>query len=284
MPAILATTVSAMEVRPRSVTKGPSGRVDTSARRPPLSPAPVLVASLLVMSGSFSWSGTPVSRNLAANRHNRRKSQFQVAARALFVVLGRRHDEEVEQQPEEVVSRQVCDSALVRAARLGDAEAFAVIVERHGPAMYRYAVRLLHDEADAAEVVQEAFLSAWKNLHTFQGRSSLRTWLFRLVSRRAADLQRVRRPIPISDDFWSAMTLSTQDDPLQQALDAELLQALRYALAELPWHQRATWLLREVEAMSYGDIATTLALPVGSVRGHLHRARKTLAERMARWR
>jgi hypothetical protein len=94
------------------------------------------------------------------------------------LVSGRGHDVDMEPQPEEVLSQQATDGALVRAARLGDVQAFAVIVDRHGPAMYRYAVRLLHHDADAAEVVQEAFISAWKNLHTFQGRSNLRTWLF----------------------------------------------------------------------------------------------------------
>lgn len=190
----------------------------------------------------------------------------------------------MEPQPEEVLSQQATDGALVRAARLGDAQAFAVIVDRHGPAMYRYAVRLLHHNADAVEVVQEAFISAWKNLHTFQGGSNLRTWLFRLVSRRSADLQRRRRPIPISDDLLSTMAPSAHDDPLQQAMNDELLGALRRALAELPWHQRAAWLLREVEAMSYDEIAFALELPVGSVRGHLHRARKAVAARMATWR
>jgi RNA polymerase sigma-70 factor (ECF subfamily) len=67
------------------------------------------------------------------------------------------------------------------------------------------------------------------------------------------------------------MTPSAHDDPLQQAMDDELLQALRRALAELPWYQRAAWLLREVEAMSYDEIATALAL-------------KALAMRMATWR
>lgn len=201
-----------------------------------------------------------------------------------MLVSGRGHAVDMEPQPEEVLSQQATDGALVRAARLGDVQAFAVIVDRHGPAMYRYAVRLLHHDADAVEVVQESFISAWKNLHTFQGRSNLRTWLFRLVSRRSADLQRTRRPIPISDDLLSTMTPSAHDDPLQQAMDDELLQALRRALAELPLHQRASWLLREVEAMSYDEIATALALPVGSVRGHLHRARKALAMRMATWR
>lgn len=176
------------------------------------------------------------------------------------------------------------DEALVRAARVGDEAAFAVIVDRYGPGMYRYAMRLVGSDSDAGEVTQEALVSAWKDLGTFAGRSSLKTWLFRLVHRRAADLQRRHKAVPVNDDLLSAMVRPAQDNPLQSVLDAELLEALQQALAELPWHQRAAWLLREVEDMSYDEIAETLGTSAGSVRGHLHRGRRTLAERMARWR
>lgn len=175
------------------------------------------------------------------------------------------------------------DEALVRAARVGDDAAFEAIVDRYGPGMFRYAERLVGG-SDAAEVTQEAFISAWKDLATYAGRSSLKTWLFRLVHRRAVDLQRHRRPTPIDDHLLSRMVKPAKDNPLQHVLDAELLAALQQALDELTWHQRATWLLREVEGMSYDEMSVALAMPVGSVRGHLHRGRKTLAERMARWR
>jgi len=176
------------------------------------------------------------------------------------------------------------DAALVRAARIGDAEAFGQIVDRYGPGMYRYALRLVGDENDAREVTQEALLSAWRSLPGFGERSSLKTWLFRLVHRRAVDLQRRRRPTPINDDLLSRIVEPAPDNPLQDVLDAELLAALQQALDELPWHQRATWLLKEVEEMTYEEIAGALAMPIGSVRGHLHRGRRTIAERMTRWR
>lgn len=176
------------------------------------------------------------------------------------------------------------DAALVRTARLGDDDAFEVIVDRHGPGMYRYALRLVRNESDAAEVTQEALVSAWRNLETFADRSTLKTWLFRLVHRRAVDLQRHRRPVPIDDALLSPMTPPARDNPLQDVLEGELLAALQHALNELPPHQRATWLLREVEDMTYEEIAETLSMSVGSVRGHLHRGRRTISERMARWR
>ncbi|WP_299924492.1 sigma-70 family RNA polymerase sigma factor [uncultured Nocardioides sp.] len=177
------------------------------------------------------------------------------------------------------------DVALVRAARLGDDDAFGALVDRHGPSMLRYARRLVGgSEADAGEVVQEAFISAWRSLDTFRGDSSIRTWLFRLVHRRAVDLQRHRRPTPIDDELISRVIEASGDNPLQDVLDAELLEALQRALDELPWNQRAAWLLREVEGLGYEEIARTMGTTVGSVRGHLHRGRRQLAERMARWR
>lgn len=177
------------------------------------------------------------------------------------------------------------DDALVRAARVGDDQAFREIVDRHGPGMYRYALRLCGgSDADAGEATQDALVSAWKDLATFRGDSSLRTWLFRLVHRRAVDLQRRRRPTPVDDDLLTRIIEPSDDDPLQDAMDHELLGALQKALDELSSHQRSVWLLREVEGMSYAEIAQAMGIPEGSVRGHLHRGRKSLAERMERWR
>ncbi|RYC12918.1 RNA polymerase sigma factor [Nocardioides zhouii] len=177
------------------------------------------------------------------------------------------------------------DAALVRAARLGDDAAFGELVDRYGPGMLRHARRLVGgSEADASEVVQEAFISAWKGLDGFRGDSSLRTWLFRLVHRRAVDLIRHRRPTPIDDYLLSHVVRVADDNPLQDVMDSELLEALQEALDELPWNQRAAWLLREVEGLGYDEIAHAMGTTVGSVRGHLHRGRRQLAERMARWR
>lgn len=181
------------------------------------------------------------------------------------------------------------DAALVRAARLGDVDAFAVIVDRYGQLMYRYAFRLVGNEHDAAEVVQEALVSAWSGLHSFAGLSSLKTWLYRLVHRRTADLIRRRRPTPVGgDDVLTQLAgpaaREETADPARQYADSELLEELHSVLQTLPWTQRSVWVLRELEEMSYDEIASTLGIPVGSVRGHLHRGRRTVSERMSSWR
>ncbi len=188
------------------------------------------------------------------------------------------------------------DAALVRAARLDDTAAFAEIVRRYSPGMLRFAMRMVGEDDLASDAVQEAFVSAWKGLDSFEGRSSLKTWLYRLLHRRVVDLLRVRRAVPVSDDVVAGadaaaamgeigvFTARPAADPLQAVLDRELVDALRAALLELPRVQRAVWLLREIEEMGYQEIAEALAVTPGSVRGQLHRARTTLGARLERWR
>jgi len=181
-------------------------------------------------------------------------------------------------------SAERSDGALLRAARLGDTDAFGAVVERHGPGMRRYARFILGDEEDAADATQEALVSAWRGLGTFRGESSLRTWLFTLVSRRAADLQRRQRPVPVDEQQLEQRLPAVPDTASGTALETHLLAALRSALQELPWRQRACWVLRELEGLSYDEIAATLGVTSGQVRGYLHRGRATLAERMEPWR
>lgn len=176
------------------------------------------------------------------------------------------------------------EATLLRDARLGDRTAFDGIVQMHGPQMFRFATRMLGSEHDARDAVQDAFVSAWKDLDSFQGRAKLSTWLLRLTHRRAVDLQRKRKPTPVEEEQLSLTLPPKGDDPLQRVLEDELIRALQAALLLLPRQQRAVWLLREIEQLSYDEIAETLNLTTDSVRGLLHRSRSTLAERMASWR
>ena len=189
--------------------------------------------------------------------------------------------------------QQRSDAALARAARLGDTDAFAVIIDRHGPVMRRYARFILGNDDDASDATQEALVSAWRSLDGFRGESTLRTWLFTLVSRRAADLQRKRKPTPLEDEALELHIESASDVTLGGAMESELLTALRAALQELPILQRSCWLLREIEGngeadllaqLASSEIATALSITPASVRGLLHRSREALATRMEAWR
>ena len=174
---------------------------------------------------------------------------------------------------------------LARRAALLDRAAFRVIVDRHGPALYRYARRMLDDPQDTEDCVQEAFAAAWTSLPQFAGRSSLRTWLFAITAHKVRSLQRRRTrtamPLPFApvDEVDPRAT-----DPELSAEGADLLEALNAALRELPPGPRSTWLLREVEGLSYEQIAEVSGTTTSTVRGQLHRARGHLAQRMEVWR
>lgn len=179
---------------------------------------------------------------------------------------------------------QAGDQALLSAATLGDREAFEVIVHRHGPALHRYARRLVANEADAADVVQATFIAAWRQLATFQGKSSLKTWLFSICSHKITDNYRIKRAQPIDDQLMEAMPSSQRsDDPFTAASNAAFLAALESALAELPYRQRASWVLREIESMTFPEVGMALDMSPDAARGHHFRATATLRARLERW-
>lgn len=186
------------------------------------------------------------------------------------------------------------DHALARRAGLGDRAAFVELFDRLFPATLRFATRMLDgDERSAEDAVQDAWIKAWRGLPDFRGQSAVQTWLFTIVRREVVERRRRRRPLAVDDELLEPLargadrtTLSAHGggDPEHAALSRELWETLTLALGELPWNQRACWVLREIEGFSYGDIARVMDLTEGSVRGQLHRARRTLAIRMEQWR
>lgn len=179
---------------------------------------------------------------------------------------------------------RAADLALARAASMGDREAFEAIVRRYGPGMLRYARRVLQDPGDAEEAVQDAFMAAWRSMDRFRGDSALRTWLFGLTSHKAVDLSRRRRPQPVVDELLAALPAGATTDPWEHASAGDLARALDRALTQLPYRQRACWLLVELEGLSQVEAAQVLRIGPDAVRGQLFRARRSLEERMARWR
>ena len=180
------------------------------------------------------------------------------------------------------------DEVLARRAGLGDRDAFTVIVHRHGPALYRYAARLLDNPADVQDAVQETFIGAWQGLGGFRGDAGLRTWLFTLVRRKA--YPRVprfpasgSRP-PLSIDHVAATVADRYADPAALHSDSALLDALDTALRTLPERQRSAWILKQVEDLTYAQIAGVLGVSPDAVRGLLERARTSLAITLKEWR
>jgi RNA polymerase sigma-70 factor (ECF subfamily) len=183
---------------------------------------------------------------------------------------------------------QQTDEALARRAGLGDRDAFAVIVTRYGPALYRFVSRVLDEPADVEDALQETFLDAWKGLAGFRGDAALQTWLFTLARRRSyAHLKRFpesgSRPHLNLDDVAERVP-ARNADPAGLHLEQDLLTALDAALRMLPPRQRSVWILREIEDFTYADMATVMAISPDAVRGLLERARTTLAITLKEWR
>jgi len=167
-------------------------------------------------------------------------------------------------------------------ARRGDGRAFESIARAHERALYAHVARIVGPGPDAEDLVQDAFVSAWRGLSSFQalGTNSFRAWLFRIATNRAIDLIRARRrrgELPLEpdddDDAGWAEPASPLPDPVDVAAGSEAVAAVRLALAAVPAEQRAALLLRDVEGFSYEEIATITSVEIGTVKSRIHRAR-----------
>ncbi|MBM7481003.1 RNA polymerase sigma factor [Oerskovia jenensis] len=176
----------------------------------------------------------------------------------------------------------VSDLLLARRAALHDRAAFTTLVDRHGPALYRYVLRMVQDPEVAADCLQDTLVAAWTGFAGFRGESAPRTWLFGIATRQAYRhrSRAAHVPGPLPDELVE----TASHPPDQDAVDAALVEALDIALLGLPPLQRSCWLLREVEGLHYAEIADILGTTHDAVRGMLHRARATLAETMKGWR
>jgi RNA polymerase sigma-70 factor (ECF subfamily) len=181
------------------------------------------------------------------------------------------------------VATRLGDRTLAAAAALGERAAFETIVHRYGPMLYGYVRRMVVDSAAADDVAQETFVAAWRQIDRYRGEASLKTWLFRICDRKIIDSRRVRYAEPIDDRLIDPVDESVNIDPAVVLSNTEFLAALERALAELPVRQRACWVLREIDGLTFPEIGVTLNLSSGAARGHHHRARATLRQRMQRW-
>ena len=176
----------------------------------------------------------------------------------------------------------VDDALIVTRAVDGDTAAFAVLVRRYGPMMRAHTRRLLGGSADVDDIVQDTFVVAWQRLDELDDPAAVRSWLMRIVSRRAMDRLRATRPHLDVDDLDHAAPAETAPPRIVEA--RARAAALDAVLAELPEAQRQCWILRELGGQSYEEIADELAVPASTVRGLLARARKYIIVRMEQWR
>jgi RNA polymerase sigma-70 factor (ECF subfamily) len=182
------------------------------------------------------------------------------------------------------------DPDLLRRAQSGDEAAFGVIMRTEYARTFRIAYAIVHNEADARDICQEAWLTIWKQLGTFRGDARFTTWLHPIVTRKALDHLRKRRRwfdrfLPFGhgdDDAAVAVPEPATDETAREHTEGnETVVRVRAAIASLPPNHRAVLALREMEGLSYEEIAQATGVPIGTVMSRLFHARKLLAAKLA---
>lgn len=174
------------------------------------------------------------------------------------------------------------DSQLVERAREGDQRAFAQLVRLNQDRVFRFVLRMTGSRDDALDLTQETFMKAWQALPRWQPQAQFRTWLFQIARNGALDLLRRRAVldfVPIDDEPELPAHAPTAEDRLELRQRYRMLDD---ALRRLPAEHREILLLREVEEMSYAEIAATLNIEEGTVKSRLARARAALLDRCRR--
>lgn len=178
------------------------------------------------------------------------------------------------------------DLTLVKRVRSGDQRAFRTLVERYQKKVYAVALGMLKDKEEAMDVAQEAFVKVYKYLDHFKGDSSFYTWLYRITVNICIDVIRKKGGGRSEDvEFDESIAHDTSEaqigalgtrlgtNPQKSALRRELADKIQEALEQIPEKHRAILLLREIEGMSYEDLAETLKIPKGTVMSRLFHAR-----------
>ena len=179
------------------------------------------------------------------------------------------------------------EQALIQRARTGDQEAFAALVTEHQRYVYNLALRVLKSEEEALDLAQETFVRAWTALPNFRGQSQFRTWLYRIVTNLCYNrLPYLRRSLnELGDDVISELpeTDHVSDNPAYRSEARELRSYLHKAIDDLDEHYRLLISLRYQNELSYEEIASTLNLPLGTVKTGLFRAKEQLRRALEKY-
>jgi RNA polymerase sigma-70 factor, ECF subfamily len=205
--------------------------------------------------------------------------------------LGRQSIDCVTGSQPESSSEAGIDIALVRLAQGGDTEAFGMLVEQNRNAVYRAVYAALGSRTEADDVVQEAFVTAYKNLRSFRGESSFKTWLLSIAWRKALDhrkrLSQWMRRIVVYDQFADGSpavldrVASGELPHDERVANLELQQTVRRLVVRLPRKLRDAVLLAGSGDYSYAQIAEMLRVPVGTVKWRVSEGRRVLREKLA---
>ena len=181
------------------------------------------------------------------------------------------------------------DQILVVRAQQGDKKAFGMLVEKYHRKLGRLLGRMIRDQAEVEDVVQESFIKAYRALPNFRGDSAFYTWLYRIGINTAKNylVSMGRRPqvmqeVEIDDveNFEGGYEMRTTDTPETALMTKQIAQTVNDTVAALPEELRTAITLREIEGLSYEEIATLMQCPIGTVRSRIFRARETISEKL----
>jgi RNA polymerase sigma-70 factor (ECF subfamily) len=179
------------------------------------------------------------------------------------------------------------DEELLSDSRGGDRASFQELVEKYQRRMYAVAYGILGNREDALDAVQEAFIKAYRSLPDFKGKSSIYTWLYRITVNAAIDLARktgrheeveFREEIDVEVEKGEYPVAASSENPVERLMRKELGEMIERAILSLPMDQRTAVVLREIEGLSYKEIAKIMETSEGTVMSRLHYGRKKLQE------
>lgn len=185
------------------------------------------------------------------------------------------------------MSEDASDEQLVARTQAGDARAFELLVRKYQHKVIKLVARYV-SSADAPDVAQEAFIKAYRALPNFKGNSAFYTWLYRISINTAKNylVARARRPasqdvdVADAEAFGHMDRFSEQDTPEALLESEEIRDAVIASIRELPEDLRTAIMLREIDGMSYEEIAQSMDCPVGTVRSRIFRARAAIEEKL----
>ena len=187
------------------------------------------------------------------------------------------------------MSDREIDSQLVARAQQGDKQAFNLLVAKYQRKLSRLLSRFIRDQSEVEDVTQEAFIKAYRALPAFRGDSAFYTWLYRIGINTAKNyLMAMGRRAPTSTEveaedaegFEEGEQLRDINTPESVLLSNEIAETVNSTIEQLPEELRRAIQMREIEGMSYEDIAQAMDCPIGTVRSRIFRAREAIAERL----
>jgi RNA polymerase sigma-70 factor (ECF subfamily) len=188
-----------------------------------------------------------------------------------------------------VTTEREIDQLLVERVQRGDKKAFELLVSKYQRKLMRLVSRLVYDHAEAEDVVQEAFIKAYRALPNFRGESAFYTWLYRIgVNTAKNHLVTQGRRAPTSteadvdeaESFVDADGLRDINTPESLLASKQIAETVNSAMSTLPEELRNAITLREIEGLSYDEIAEVMLCPIGTVRSRIFRAREAIAEKL----